>query len=293
MVEQQTVNLTIPVQIGALFLFSLFCNGDDDLKRRELYHHGIQGQQWGKRNGPPYPLKKHSAAERKAALDKTKRKRYNKNKTIERGRYAVGSMLEKFGDKPVSEFVGSSAQKIKMLAKPESINEVLRNTNPTKSNNNCYNCVVAATARMCGIDVTARDQRPSADSVSFDDVCKVFNLNPDNPREVIRILNPDMDRLAHQIIKQYSDGDIGAIGLGWNDAYLNARNLDSTGHTLNWTMKNGEPLFIDTQVGAGNDILVPLLTASIDKNRELSVAKFGNINDSLNINDKEFWKFVK
>ena len=24
----------------------------------ELYHHGIQGQKWGKRNGPPYPLNK-------------------------------------------------------------------------------------------------------------------------------------------------------------------------------------------------------------------------------------------
>ena len=23
----------------------------------ELYHHGIKGQKWGKRNGPPYPLK--------------------------------------------------------------------------------------------------------------------------------------------------------------------------------------------------------------------------------------------
>ena len=37
----------------------------------ELYHHGIKGQKWGVRNGPPYPLHDgdHSASEKKAASD--------------------------------------------------------------------------------------------------------------------------------------------------------------------------------------------------------------------------------
>ena len=26
--------------------------------KEELYHHGIDGQKWGVRNGPPYPLEK-------------------------------------------------------------------------------------------------------------------------------------------------------------------------------------------------------------------------------------------
>lgn len=35
--------------------------------KNELYHHGILGQKWGRKNGPPYPLtrSKMSAAERK------------------------------------------------------------------------------------------------------------------------------------------------------------------------------------------------------------------------------------
>ncbi len=50
----------------------------------EFYHHGINGQKWGERNGPPYPLAagNHSAAENKAgwknSLDKGINKGYNK-----------------------------------------------------------------------------------------------------------------------------------------------------------------------------------------------------------------------
>ena len=39
----------------------------------ELYHHGIRGQRWGERNGPPYPLGAgdHSASEKKAGWRKS------------------------------------------------------------------------------------------------------------------------------------------------------------------------------------------------------------------------------
>ena len=56
-------------------------------REMELYHHGINGQKWGKRNGPPYPLgkSKMSYAERQAVKYKKKElkkidKHYSKEK---------------------------------------------------------------------------------------------------------------------------------------------------------------------------------------------------------------------
>lgn len=57
-----------------------------------IAHHGIKGQQWGKRNGPPYPLddKDHSASEKKAGWKDSlnKEKAYSKEKR-ERNKSAV------------------------------------------------------------------------------------------------------------------------------------------------------------------------------------------------------------
>ena len=42
-------------------------------REKDLSHHGILGQKWGKQNGPPYPLdvKDHSASEKKAGWRKS------------------------------------------------------------------------------------------------------------------------------------------------------------------------------------------------------------------------------
>lgn len=46
---------------------------EDGYSTSELYHHGILGQRWGRKNGPPYPLdaSDHSASEKKAGWTKS------------------------------------------------------------------------------------------------------------------------------------------------------------------------------------------------------------------------------
>lgn len=314
----------------------------------ELYHHGILGQRWGKRNGPPYPLgaPDHSVSERKAgwkmSLDKTKKERYNSERDKEKtadpekkkfhlsdkqkravkiGAAAAATALAAYGIYKLSrsgklndladkgrEFVGKkfrkelkvgsidpkAAPKFKMLEKPDSVNEVLRKTNPTGNHNNCFNCVVAATARLCGLDVTARGDRSNGKGISFDEVCKVFRLDPDNPKDVVRMANPRIDNVAKQILKRYSDGDVGAIAFAWNEKYCKSRGVDDAGHTLNWIVKDGKLSFIDAQISLENDDILPILS-QIDTKRELSIARFANVNDknTFNITSELFTKFVE
>lgn len=320
----------------------------------ELYHHGILGQRWGKRNGPPYPLgaSDHSASERKAgwkmSLDKTKKRRYNSERDKEKtddpekkkfhlsdkqkravkiGAAAAATALAAYGIYKLGrsgklndladkgrEFIGKNfrkelkvgsidpkaAPKFKMLGKPDSVNEVLRKTNPTGNHNNCFNCVVAATARLCGLDVTARGDRSNGKGISFDEVCKVFKLDPDNPKDVVRMTNPSVDRIAHQIEKRFKEGDVGAIGIAWSESYR-ARNMISPdcnlGHTLNWTIKNGSVDFFDGQAKMSGKNLMNFLSENLDNTHEASIAKFGNtiqgIKLETDVDLDQFNKFVR
>ena len=196
-----------------------------------LAHHGILGQKWGKRNGPPYPLGAgdHSASERNAgwrkSLDKGGGDSYNKKRkantasghtgrpggrktdkpkrglttgqkraiaicaaAVAAGLAAYGGyklyqsgkldpVLSRFakkgellaGELPESGTVIPFANKepvgsgLKRLAKPESLEETIRNANPERNlnnplyKNNCTYCGIAAILRRRGFDVIAKD----------------------------------------------------------------------------------------------------------------------------------------
>ena len=65
----------------------------------ELMHHGIEGQKWGDRNGPPYPLT--------YAAKSTTEKKYNKSRSLQdrsvdainSGHRIKGKILQKRSDR--------------------------------------------------------------------------------------------------------------------------------------------------------------------------------------------------
>ena len=143
-----------------------------------LYHHGIRGQKWGVRNGPPYPLGSgaHSASERKAGWRNSLRStgthrsgsafRNSSQSQVERYRLRYGVVGDSGSAKSV---VGSDARAVakkygfQVKPSPTTVSQDIKSVNPDWYDHqddkrwlvNCTHSAVTFAARRRGLDVIA------------------------------------------------------------------------------------------------------------------------------------------
>ena len=97
-----------------------------------LIHHGIRGQKWGERNGPPYPLedKAHSKSEKKAKWKYSLNRNTNSNSVLKKiSDYSTASGQLSFKKRKAAETPVKRLQKqrlpyrndlLRLLRKPVS-----------------------------------------------------------------------------------------------------------------------------------------------------------------------------
>lgn len=191
----------------------------------ELFHHGIKGQRWGVRHGPPYPLKASQKGGYQGIRSKLRGGSKKSSKSASASKETGPRLRDQF------ERVNESQEQSLKKANP------LRGTQAGREN--CSSCVIAGYMRQLGYEATAKVVHPpfpptlgSMLTDSFPGVkvksktAKEFGASPDKAADVLR--------------KQFGDNASGIVG-------YTSRNGD--GHVFNWTIKNGSVSFADYQKG--------------------------------------------
>lgn len=182
----------------------------------ELYHHGVRGQKWGKRNGPPYPLN----SEGKSNLRKQRMDSYGKGdsktgmsaflsqheneRSINIKRYSKNGkdIVDRMNPKEDRWSIGN------MNGGSQSFSEAISNVNRMRSQepnaaqwqNNCVNCSVALINRKKGFWAGAG---PNSDGVANEAIGYYFD---GTKRE-----SPSYDKVEETIMA-HGPGSYGVMG---------------------------------------------------------------------------------
>lgn len=228
----------------------------------ELTHHGIKGQSWGVRNGPPYPLD----------ADVHKRVVTGENQVKEKGlipEIIGGALLLFEADAAINGPIAKTIRRIKQnksTAESKELNDVLigdiaEHVDFSKDNpppiikgkhsveddmfainpnyrgqavpgttNNCALCSFTYDMRRRGYDVTAKPSiRGNYDSVLMTDLYKGGHVD--------KISKNDWTFVYSEAAKKYPDGARGVVG-----AYS-----QFGGHAMAWEIQNNQLVIIDAQ----------------------------------------------
>lgn len=199
------------------------------MKKVYLAHHGINGQHWGVRNGPPYPLNKatHNRVTKGASS------------------HGSGKILDN----------SSSGHHTKLS---KYVIDCATGVNPSKDMDNCKEVALTIAQNISDGKHRIAPAKSHKGNL-YDMVSKDFGI-PDSMMENIHVdctVSPDnaYRRCSKAISSKWGEGSVGMIGLksGIDDetriAICKEMGLDTSidGHAFNWIVENGEVKFFDGQ----------------------------------------------
>lgn len=240
-----------------------------------IAHHGIKGQKWGVKNGPPYPL--DDATNRKVRMGRI----HTKSEVGEDYRYDTKNSSEIRDQKEV-ESLAKLPKKIKNYSMQEEMDFVNPADKEGKKHGvgrifNCQNSAVALDMRLKGYDVEARrrsDGSNVGDIASYYKDAKLKTAKTDVDidglekfAEKYRTRSNGIlgDRIARKYHEEYSKihekaydqfidelkqqkvGSRGIIVVGWRNFYDKPTVKTEWFHAYNYEIKKDDVYFYDAQ----------------------------------------------
>ena len=233
-------------------------------------HHGIKGQQWGVRNGPPYPLdaethkqvvKKNETVEKgvdpelaalgiqavaaltiaaTAAIANAVKTRKKHKELTENTRFESDLLREKNIANLDKYF--SKDNPPRKINGPHSVEDDMAKVNPLydrkipQTHNNCLLSSITYDLRRRGYDVTALlTSKGMFGKRTEKDVYK-------NPKQESFSRCNTWQQVEQQMLKKYPDGSRGVLHIAFVSYFYG-----SAGHAMSWEIHNGKLNIIDAQ----------------------------------------------
>lgn len=265
---------------------------------RYLKHHGIAGQKWGKRNGPPYPLKESNKLlpEKKKESKNQLRITDNQKQYIVTGAAFISTALATINVIKSNAFnklvaTGKSLHNdnkklsfsnipLRRLPNPEKIEDSLRNANPLRGKavgkNNCTNSAIAGYLRMNGFD--ARALPTGMNQQNLGGVIEDCFLDAKvKDGSAIKFGKSPKDA-ADMLVRKYGNNASGICSIQWKTG---------GGHAFNFVIKNGNVEFLDFKENRSHEEVIKYWR-NINQYDALQICAL----DNTTINPKTITKYV-
>lgn len=250
---------------------------------REIYHHGILGQRWGIRRGPPYPIgafkikKKRNHPEKISKQTQNIEKDSNESKYIKTGLAIAGACLVAYGGYKLYssgklDALANSGRKIlyesnlvkgldSKVSLKDKYADALDKVNPfdtstRKGSTNCGYCSLSGYLRSDRNMHIKANATFDGNGINLSETAKQVFIPPDgrwgknNLREgqFAGSLGKTPESVGNFLIRCFGDNAQGVAGFSFN-----MPGRTSQGHAFNWTVENGQVRFYDFQRGSSSE----------------------------------------